>query len=89
MALMLMRKPDTNRAHEDIARLLINQGADVTAQFGSQANALQAASSAGHLSMVKLLIHHGALIDVPGGFYGSAVQAAYWKGIEQVVEAPL
>ncbi|KAF2647015.1 hypothetical protein K491DRAFT_615416, partial [Lophiostoma macrostomum CBS 122681] len=46
--------------HEQVAKLLLDKGADVNAQGGLYGNALQAASIKGHEQVVKLLLDKGA-----------------------------
>jgi ankyrin repeat protein len=49
--------------HEQIVKLLLNQGADVNAQGGLFGNALQAALEGGHEQIVKLLLNRGADVN--------------------------
>ncbi|KIJ96419.1 hypothetical protein K443DRAFT_107302 [Laccaria amethystina LaAM-08-1] len=72
--------------HEAIAKLLINNGADVNAQGGEYGNALQAASFCGHEIIAKLLIENGADVNAQGGEYGNALQAALFWGHEAVAK---
>ncbi|KAH7268752.1 hypothetical protein B0J15DRAFT_441888 [Fusarium solani] len=67
------------------ARALI-EGADVNAQGGHFSNALQAASSGGHLEVVQLLLDEGAVVNAQGGQYGNALQAASSGGYLEVVQ---
>ncbi|KAJ4175619.1 hypothetical protein NW767_015723, partial [Fusarium falciforme] len=53
---------------------------------GEYGNALQAASSRGHLEVVKLLLDKGADINAQGGDYGNALQAASEEGHLEVVQ---
>jgi hypothetical protein len=67
--------------HKAIAKLLIENGADVNAQGGHYGNALQTASYKGHEAIVKLLIEHGADVNAQGGHYGNALDVAlFWGG---------
>lgn len=59
----------------DIARFLVENGADINAVTGNQWTALYAASLQDHLDIVKLLIEHGA--DIATG--RSALWAAIMK----------
>ncbi|KAK7187899.1 ankyrin repeat protein [Paraphaeosphaeria sporulosa] len=70
----------------NIARMLIEKGADVNAQGGLYSNALQAASYGGHEQIVKMLLDNKADINAQGGPYGNALQAASCRGHEQVVK---
>ncbi|KAI6802850.1 hypothetical protein KC361_g973 [Hortaea werneckii] len=55
-------------------------GVDVNVQGGYYGNALQAASSAGHLEAIQLLLVGGADVNAEGGHFGSALQAASSAG---------
>jgi ankyrin repeat protein len=52
----------SSEGEEAIARLLLENGADVNAQGGKHGTALQAASDRGHQAMVELLLENGANI---------------------------
>ncbi|RSL87112.1 hypothetical protein CEP51_002393 [Fusarium floridanum] len=67
------------------ARELMKKGADVNAQGGMYGNALQAASSEGHLDIVRLLVEKGADVNAQGGEYVNALQAASWRGHLDIV----
>ncbi|KAJ7159603.1 ankyrin repeat-containing domain protein [Mycena filopes] len=67
--------------HLDIARLLIEHGASVTARSGFYKTALRAAATEGHLPVVQLLMKYGAGIDAPG-----AIRVAADSGHASVVE---
>ncbi|KAJ7444312.1 ankyrin repeat-containing domain protein [Mycena latifolia] len=62
--------------HEDIARMLLSNGADANAEGGEYGSALQAASFQGHENIVQLLLDSGANVNTQGGEYGNALQAA-------------
>ena len=62
--------------HEQIVKLLLDNGANVDAQCGSYGSALQAASAKGHEQIVKLLLDNGANVNAQGGIFGSALYAA-------------
>lgn len=47
--------------HQEIVKLLLDNGAEVNAQGGDYGNALQAASRGGHREIVKLLQRRGAI----------------------------
>ena len=55
--------------YEAMAKLLIENGADVNAQGGKYGNSLQAASYKGHEAIVKLLIENGADMNAQGKEY--------------------
>lgn len=61
-----------------MAQLLLENGASVNVnlQAGQFGNALQAASSHGHIEMMQLLLDHGAEVNSQGGYYGTALNAA-------------
>ncbi|KAJ9413673.1 ankyrin repeat-containing domain protein [Fusarium oxysporum] len=79
-------KPGPPRASRLYYAYLITEGADVNAQGGEYGNALQAASSKGHLKVVQLLLDKGADVNMRGGKYGNALQAASSKGHLKVVQ---
>ncbi|KAJ6555637.1 hypothetical protein DFH09DRAFT_1318046 [Mycena vulgaris] len=60
----------------EIARLLLENGADVNATDGKYGNALQSASINGHIGIVRLLVEKGADLNAPDGTFGNALQAA-------------
>ncbi|KAL7785777.1 ankyrin repeat-containing domain protein [Trichoderma afarasin] len=64
-----------------MAKLLLQNGAavNVNLQAGQFGNALQMASSKGHIKMVQLLLDHGAEVNAQGGYYGTALNAACAK----------
>ncbi|KAJ6520685.1 ankyrin repeat domain-containing protein, partial [Mycena vulgaris] len=72
--------------HCQMVQLLIDKGADVTAQGARYGNVLQAASCQGHKLMVELLIDQGAEVNTQGGYYGNTLQAASYRGHESVVQ---
>ncbi|KAH8696897.1 ankyrin repeat domain-containing protein [Phaeosphaeriaceae sp. PMI808] len=72
--------------HYEMAKLLLDKGADVNAQGGEYGNALYAASWRGHEAVVKLLLDTGADVNAQGGEYGNALQAASYGGHEAVVK---
>ncbi|KAL6831718.1 ankyrin repeat-containing domain protein [Trichoderma camerunense] len=61
-----------------MAELLLQNGAaaNVNLQAGEFGNALQMASSEGHIEMMQLLLDHGAEVNAQGGYYGTALNAA-------------
>ncbi|KAJ5733319.1 hypothetical protein N7533_013766 [Penicillium manginii] len=76
----------SSEGHQEIIKLLLDQGADINVQGGFYGNALQAASLTGHQEIVKLLLEQGADINTQGGFYGNALQAASSKGHQETVK---
>ena len=62
----------SNEGHEAIAKLLIDNGADINGQGGYYGNALYTASYHGFEAVVKLLIERGADINVQTGDHGTA-----------------
>jgi ankyrin repeat protein len=76
----------TKTGQYEMAKLLLNKGADVNARGGEYGNALQAASLGGHEQVVKLLLDKGSDVNARGGVYGNALQAASDRGHEQVVK---
>ncbi|KAM0145600.1 hypothetical protein ACHAPG_011547, partial [Botrytis cinerea] len=64
--------------NEEIAKLLLDRGADV--------NALQAAAWKGNQEVIKLLLDRGADVNAQGGEYGNALQAAAWEGNQEIVK---
>ncbi|XP_014553175.1 hypothetical protein COCVIDRAFT_75541, partial [Bipolaris victoriae FI3] len=69
-----------------IARILLDQGADVNAPGGKCGNALNAASQEGHKQVIRMLLDKGADINVQGGDYVDALCLASLEGHEQVVK---
>ena len=69
----------------EVAKLLLEEGADVNVEGGRYGNALQAASVKGHKEVVRLLIDNSANVNAQGGQYGHALQAASASGYEKVV----
>jgi ankyrin repeat protein len=86
----------------EMAKMLLDKGADVNAQGGDfgnalgvdygnalggkYGNALYEASSLGHEQMVKMLLDEGADVNAQDEEYGNALQAASEGGYEQVVK---
>ncbi|KAE9567466.1 hypothetical protein CGMCC3_g16399 [Colletotrichum fructicola] len=70
------------RGHQEIVKLLLNQGADVNAQGGGYGNALQAASYRGHQEIIQLLLNQGADVKEQTSTYRAATTAStvtLWK----------
>jgi ankyrin repeat protein len=61
---------------QEIARLLLDRGADVSAQGWMFWNALQAATAEGNQEIVQLLLDRDTDVNAQGGGYGNALQAA-------------
>lgn len=70
--------------NQQIAELLLANGADARAEGKKYGSALQAASVRGHAHMVKLLLNDAEL-DSGGGQFGTALQAASLRGHVDVV----
>jgi hypothetical protein len=58
--------------------MLLDKGAEINAQGGYFGNALQAASSRGHMKIVKLLV--GIDLNAQGGYHSNAQKAALIGG---------
>jgi ankyrin repeat protein len=76
----------SEHGHCDVARQLLERGADINARGGYYGNALQAASSKGHCQMVQLLLEKGADINAQGGALGGALQTASYRRHYRVVQ---
>jgi hypothetical protein len=72
-----------------VAKLLLEQGADVNAQGGPLCNALGAASLGGHEPIVKLLLNAGANVNARAGHFVNALCVASLQGHEQIVKTLL
>ncbi|KAJ6477191.1 ankyrin repeat-containing domain protein [Mycena vitilis] len=64
----------------ELAKALLDLGADINASTGSYRTALTAASYGGNIEMVRLLIGKGAHINAEGGRYFTALRAAAERG---------
>jgi ankyrin repeat protein len=71
--------------HKCVVELLLDAGADVSAQGGYYGNALQAASRLGHKEVVRLLLGRGANVNTQSGNYTNALQAASYGGQHEIV----
>jgi ankyrin repeat protein len=69
----------------DVARFLLDKGADVNMQGGRFGNALQAAAFHGNEELVRLLLEKRANVNAQGGEYANALQAASYSGHDVVV----
>jgi hypothetical protein len=67
-------------------QLLLENGANVSAQGGKYGNALQAACEGGYEKIVQILIDQGANVNAQAGSYGNALQAASFEGHEKIVQ---
>ncbi|KAJ7162325.1 ankyrin repeat-containing domain protein [Mycena filopes] len=70
----------------DMARFLVDSGADVNAQDGVYGTALQTAVCQKHKEVVQLLLEHGADVNAQGGEYGNALQGAVMMAQKEVVQ---
>ncbi|KAL7768544.1 hypothetical protein ACKLNR_002845 [Fusarium oxysporum f. sp. zingiberi] len=71
----------------NVARVLIEKGADVNAPGGYWGNALQAASIKGHYEVAKLLLDNGADANAEGGsIYNTILEAASSEGQYEIVK---
>ncbi|KAF7978596.1 hypothetical protein HWV62_45320 [Athelia sp. TMB] len=70
----------SEEGHIEIARLLLENEADVDVEGGRYGTALQAACAEGHLELAVLLLDKGANVNVERGRYGTALRAACAKG---------
>ncbi|KAF2628821.1 ankyrin repeat domain-containing protein [Macroventuria anomochaeta] len=75
--------------HCELANMLLDNGAEVSAHGGHYGNALQAASAGGHEQVFKMLLDKDADVNAQGGHYGNALQAASAGGHEQIVKTLL
>jgi ankyrin repeat protein len=75
--------------HDDIVKLLLDAGADVSAvDPGMKATALHAAAYAGRTGAARLLIAHGIDIDRQGPKNGyTALHDAIWQGHVETARA--
>jgi hypothetical protein len=70
----------------ELARQLLDKGADVNAQGGRYGNALQAASARGHDAIVQRLLDKEADVNAQGGYFGNALYAASDRGHDAIVQ---
>lgn len=70
----------------EIARVLLDGGADANGDLPQGGTPLQAAAGYGLTSMVQLLIDRGADVNAAGDYHASALHAAAWRGIDSSVE---
>jgi ankyrin repeat protein len=69
-----------------VSRDLLENGADIHAQFGEYGNALEVASLSCDHSTAVLLLLKGADINAQCGKYGSALQAASSRGNRPIIQ---
>ena len=67
--------------HDNVAKLLIDKGADPNADKQGCETVIYTASERGHEQVVVLLLDNGAEVNAQGGWYGSALQAHSQKHI--------
>jgi hypothetical protein len=63
---------DAEKDYSAIVRLLLEQGADISAQGEEYSNALRVALSKGHEAIVQRLLEKGADVNAQGEEYGNA-----------------
>ena len=66
----------STRGLYEIARALMDKGAQIDLQGGTYGTALQAAIAQKHRMVADFLLEKGANVNVQGGVYGNALQAA-------------
>ncbi|KAL8910654.1 MAG: hypothetical protein Q9171_004070 [Xanthocarpia ochracea] len=72
--------------HSETTKILLDNGADVSAQTKLCGNALLAASDEGHEQVVKILLDNGADVNADSVIHGNALQAVSNKGYGQIVK---
>jgi ankyrin repeat protein len=75
--------------HTGVTELLLQQGADVSAQGGKHGSALYAASVKGYDKVVNMLLQHGADVNAQGEYHASALYAASLEGHDTTVQVLL
>jgi hypothetical protein len=73
------------RGHETIARLLLDNGANVNSMDPFHGTALWCASLLGHENIVRLLLENGADVNFEGVYTGTALRGASRAGHEAIV----
>ena len=73
------------RGHEEAAKLLVKQGAEINAEGGRFGCALQAAALRCSKKFIKFMIKKGANVHRKGGYYQTALQAAAAAGRTKIV----
>lgn len=74
------------RNHLEVARLLVEHGADLSQKDGNGNTAFILACAKGHLETIKLLIEHGAKTDAPNGDGWTPLLVAADRGQSAVAE---
>ena len=72
------------KGHTDVARLLVDSGADNDSRDGNHRTALLHAASGGHTEVARLLLDAGADKDVRDGFGKSALLLAAVNGRSEI-----
>jgi len=72
--------------HEQVAQLLLNNGARIDSECWKYGAALHAASFEGHEKVVQVLLDNGAQVDIQCGRNGTALQAASRRGHAKVIQ---
>jgi ankyrin repeat protein len=73
------------QGHLEIARWLVEQGADVNAKNQHQYSALSMAIEGNHAELIKLLAQHGADLEVGGRSGTTALMKMAWEGNRELV----
>jgi ankyrin repeat domain-containing protein 50 len=76
----------SERGHEQVVRLLLNNGAGVDIECRRHGTALQVASFEGHDKVVQLLLQNRARVDTEAGRSGNALLAASRRGHTKVIQ---
>ncbi|MHC4715724.1 MAG: ankyrin repeat domain-containing protein, partial [Planctomycetota bacterium] len=72
--------------HEEVARILLDAGADVEAGAGTWVPPLTLAAGMGHANVVNLLLDSGAGIDAKDGDGGTPLGTAAYQGRKDIVK---
>lgn len=75
-----------DRGHEDIVRILLDNGADANGNCGSYGYALQEAAHRGNKHIATVLLQNGARVNEQSGFLDNALQAALSRGHEHTAQ---
>ncbi|CAN7991398.1 unnamed protein product [Ixodes pacificus] len=74
-----------DRGHRDVAKLLLDSGADVHAQDQEGQTPLHYASSCGHLDIARLLLERGALLETRDSEGLTPAQVALDPGLQRLL----